>query len=136
MRSADVRSAAGASKVSEVVEHGVNYDGPGVIVFAENELDPVAAQLVVPRDRLSLAIDGLIDDGFAECERRTAGEREPQCAISGQFRVSAGKFQRDLTGVGAWRNNEIVFELLSIAVILEIDTRINISVNDSQLARR
>ena len=122
-----VRSA----EIRRVVQDRIDHERQALVVLADVEPDvSVRPHDVAPLDRSTRTARLLIDDRRAVRERaRVRGEHEIPSAVDRGARRSID-LKGDARRRGAWSDDEVVFQLLLIAVVDEVHARIDVVVRD------
>src|ERR1700686_2422806 len=98
-----------------------------MVVGSDGEADSVVSDLAeTSRNRLLSVAVLLIDAWSVEAHVALVCREKQVTGIN--VRRSAFEAQRNLARLSAWRNPEIVFELSLIAVVNQVDARVNRSI--------
>src|SRR5206468_190861 len=120
-----------STEIRRVNEHRVDNQRSRGIVRVKMESNPIAVRLcVAARNLHAMAAGLLIDDGRLQANFSVAG-LEDEIATNVHSNVpSAFKRQLDRIRVGAWSDEEVVLELLLVAVVNEVHSGIDALVFD------
>src|ERR1700674_1856831 len=100
------------------------------------EVDAISRYSVLCSDGAPAAIHFLVYDGLLELQRSVLTCHEKIATAGGPYVAGAGKVNCDLVRVRAGGHDEIVFELIpSATVIDDIDTRVNVPVLRFSISR-
>src|SRR5438067_4251930 len=105
-----------------------------MIEFWNVEADPIASKPSVPRIErlartLALALNHLIDNRFVQSDLAiAAAEQQVTIAVDADAKwqlIETSEFQNDAGRVTTWGHDKVVFQLLALAVIEKVDTRVD-----------
>ena len=124
------------AEIRGIREDRVDHDGARDVVRAEpNTHAPLAIEDVVAHDGAPGAVDLLVDDGSRLAQLAGPGVEDQIAAGVDLHPLRAVERQRDLAGIGAGREHEIVLELAWAPVVHEIDAGIHVDVSHPAVGR-
>jgi len=111
-------------------ENRVDDQRPGLVVFPDFEAYLVAADEIRRLDHLFAIVDHLIDVRFLLHQGPGIGtQHQIPCRIFGKA-MHSGITDADFSGIGTGLDHEIVFEKPSLAVVLDVDTRVDFRISN------
>ncbi len=121
----------GPAEKARVGQRGVDHQRPGVVVGTDGEADAaVLPKGESPRNGHFVVATVLIDDGCVVAEL-TPGHRQHQVAVVVDAqRLYVGESQVDDRRISARSNDEVVLQLPLVAVVADVDARVDRPVPD------
>ena len=117
---------ASAAKIGGIGKDGIDDEIAAAVILAERETDPILAQhLEASADGLTLAIHVLVNRGLvpAHFAHRSL---QAQAAVSSHGNaIDATNLETNLSGIGPGANRKVIFKLALLAVIDQVDSRVD-----------
>ncbi len=134
-RDARDRVGARAAEQRPIGDDGVDHEGPSAVVVADAQADAVVAQQPeVDRDRTAVTVDDLVRHRTV-LTQLAAGRRDVQALRGVDLqRARPVECKRDLPGVGAGPDDEVVLQGLAARVVLDVDAAVRLAVRHAVVA--
>jgi hypothetical protein len=122
-------------QIRREVERRVEHERAVAIIGTELEPHAVARYAVTPVDELRRGARALVDERPALDDVAERGVQQQVAARVELETLRAVDRERDLSGIGARREHEVVLETVAVPVVGDVDAAIGVVDDDARVAR-
>src|SRR5204862_71828 len=120
---------ATAPEVRRVRQYGVDDQGPAGDVGCQPKAHPPIREPITTLNLSPDAVDVLVDDRLALMDWPGGGVQDEVAPAVDFEAVGAVEVEDDAAGIGAWAHDDVVLQLALVAVIDDVDARVDVVIS-------